>query len=47
MNNNQPIFLALAVKTIVAHTITYFLMGALASIFLNYVERFARPEMAC
>ncbi len=47
MRNNQPIFLALAVKTIVAHTVTYFLMGALASTLLNYAERFARPEMAC
>ncbi len=47
MSNNQPSFLALAVKTIVVHTVTYFLMGALASTFLNYAERFARPEMAC
>ncbi|MCI0691092.1 hypothetical protein L0337_03685 [candidate division KSB1 bacterium] len=47
MNNHQPSFLALAVKTIVVHTVTYFLIGALASTFLNYAERFARPEMAC
>lgn len=47
MSNNQPSFLALAVKTIVAHGSTYFFMGALASTFLNYAERFARPEMAC
>lgn len=47
MNNNQPGFLALAAKTIVVHTITYFFMGILASTFLNYAERFARPEMAC
>ncbi len=47
MSNNQPSFLALAAKTIVVHTITYFFMGILASTFLNYAERFARPEMAC
>lgn len=47
MNNNQPGFLALAAKTIVAHSVTYFFMGILASTFLNYAERFARPEMAC
>lgn len=47
MSNNQPGLLALALKTIVVHTITYFFMGALASMFLNYTERFARPEMAC
>ncbi|MCG3154635.1 MAG: hypothetical protein DKINENOH_01229 [bacterium] len=47
MSNNQPSFMTLAIKTIVVHTITYFLMGILASTFLNYAERFARPEMAC
>ncbi|RIK79736.1 hypothetical protein DCC62_04985 [candidate division KSB1 bacterium] len=47
MNNSQPSFLALAAKTIVAHSVTYFFMGILASTFLNYAERFARPEMAC
>lgn len=47
MSNNQPGFLALAAKTIVVHTITYFFMGILASTFLDYAERFARPEMAC
>jgi hypothetical protein len=47
MKNNQPHFWALAVKTIVVHTITYFFMGFLAATFLNYAERFARPEMAC
>ncbi len=47
MNNNQPGFLALAAKTIVVHTITYFFMGIIASTFLDYAEWFARPEMAC
>lgn len=38
---------ALTVKTIVMHTLTYFLMGILAATLLNYAERFARPEMIC
>ncbi len=33
-------------KTIVAHTLTYFLMGVLAFKFLNYAEQFARPDLA-
>lgn len=37
----------LLVKTVVVHTITYFLMGIGAATFLNYAERFARPEMIC
>jgi hypothetical protein len=38
---------ALIAKSIVAHSITYFLMGLLAASVLNYADRFARPEMAC
>ena len=34
-------------KTIVVHTITYFVIGLPAVTFLNYAEKFARPEMAC
>jgi hypothetical protein len=47
MSNNQPSFMALTVKTIVVHTVTYFLMGVLAYYGLDYAERFARPELAC
>jgi hypothetical protein len=47
VEQKQPSLMQLVVKTIVAHTATYFLMGLLASSFLNYAERFARPEMAC
>lgn len=46
-NNHQPSLLGLCSKTAVVHTITYFFMGVVASIFLNYKEAFARPEMAC
>ena len=47
MPDNRLGFLELAVKTIVVHTITYFLMGLFAASFLDYAVRFARPEMAC
>ena len=45
-NDHQIHFLGLALKTIVAHTITYSLMGVLAMTFLNYAEQFSRPAMA-
>jgi hypothetical protein len=34
----------LAAKTIVVHSITYFIMGALAAHFLNYAASFAAPD---
>lgn len=47
MNNNQPRLKGLMLKTIVVHTVTYFLMGILAANLLDYAERLARPEMVC
>ena len=47
MNNEQPGFWGLAVKTSVVHTVTYFGMGLLASTLLNYAGLFAEPYMAC
>ncbi len=44
MENPQPRFVGLAAKTIVSHTLTYFLMGVLASQFLNYAALMARPD---
>jgi hypothetical protein len=44
MDTAQPRFVPLAAKTIVCHTITYFVMGALAAYFLNYAAEFARPN---
>ena len=41
---NHPRFLPLAAKTMVCHTLTYFLMGALAAHFLHYAELLARPD---
>jgi hypothetical protein len=42
---NPPLrFSTLAAKTMVCHTLTYFLMGALAAHFLNYAELMAKPD---
>lgn len=46
MANTQPGFRVLAFKTVVAHTITYFLVGLVAFTVLNYTELYARPEVA-
>jgi len=43
----SPRFPELFAKTAVAHTITYFFMGVIASTTMNYKEAFARPEIAC
>ncbi len=43
MQDAQPRFLPLAAKTAVCHTLTYFVMGALAFHFLHYAELIARP----
>jgi len=44
MDSTQPRFLALAAKTMVSHSLTYFIMGILAAHFLNYAALMARPE---
>jgi len=44
MNDTQPSLPSLVAKTAVCHTLTYFLMGALAAHFLHYGEEFARPN---
>lgn len=46
MTNAHPSFWALTFKTIVAHTLTYFLVGLAAFTVLNYTEFYARPEVA-
>jgi hypothetical protein len=40
----QPRFLPLAAKTVVCHTLTYMLMGALAAHFLHYEQIFNQPN---
>lgn len=44
MQEEQPRFTSLAVKTVVCHTITYFVMGALAYHFLHYADIFNNPN---
>ncbi len=46
MLNSQPGFWVLTLKTIVAHTLTYFLVGLIAFTVLNYTELYARPDVA-
>ena len=43
MQDSQPRFLPLAAKTVVCHTITYFVMGALAYHFLHYADFINNP----
>jgi hypothetical protein len=45
MNENRITFLGLSIKSIVAHTLTYFVVGLVASIVFNYAADFARPEL--
>jgi hypothetical protein len=42
-DERQITFLGLTVKTIVVHTVTYFIMGLLALTFLEYRTAFAEP----
>ena len=44
MSEPQPSFLELVLKTIVVHTVTYFLAGILALIVFDYGEKFADPS---
>lgn len=44
MQEIQPRFLPLAVKTVICHTVTYFVMGALAFHFLHYAALLNKPN---
>jgi hypothetical protein len=44
MENAESRFLTLAAKTVVSHTITYFVMGALAFHFLHYADFINKPN---
>jgi hypothetical protein len=46
VTDRQVGFTQLAVRTIVVHTVTYFVVGLLALWLLDYTELFARPDMA-
>jgi hypothetical protein len=43
MQDTQPRFVPLAAKTVVCHTVTYFVMGALAYHFLHYADFINNP----
>ena len=45
MNDRQPTFTKLALKTIVVHTVTYFVCGLLAYTLLDYDRHFADPNV--
>jgi hypothetical protein len=44
MQDLQPRFAPLAVKTVVCHTVTYMMMGALAYHFLHYADSINNPN---
>jgi len=39
-------FSSIAIKTTLVHTVTYFLIGLLSSLFLDYSARYADPAVA-
>jgi hypothetical protein len=45
MKEKQITLFGLTIKTIVSHTLTYFLVGLVASVVFNYSADFARPEL--
>lgn len=46
MNISQPSFWSILYRTIIAHTVTYFVTGVVASILLGYATRIIRPDVA-
>jgi hypothetical protein len=45
MKDNQITLSGLTLKSIVSHSLTYFLVGLVASVVFNYSADFARPEL--
>lgn len=45
INEHRPTFVSLAVKTIVVHSVTYFVCGLLAFLILDYESKFADPAV--
>ena len=45
MKEDRIALIGLTLKSIVSHTLTYFLVGLVASIVFNYSADFARPEL--
>jgi hypothetical protein len=46
MQMQRPAFLETVLKTIVVHTLTYFLLGVVSYLFFDYTARFADPVVA-
>lgn len=46
MNNLQPSFWSILYRTIISHTVTYFAIGVIGSILLDYSTRMMRPDVA-
>jgi len=46
MNSLQPSFRSILYRTIISHSVTYFVTGVVASIFLGYATRMIRPDVA-
>lgn len=46
MNNPQPTFWSILYRTILSHTVTYFIIGIIAAILLGYTNRMIRPDVA-
>ena len=46
MTTERPGFLGILLKSAVVHTITYFVAGLLALIFVDYASRYADPQVA-
>jgi hypothetical protein len=44
--DSQQRLLPLTLKTVITHTVTYFLVGVLALILLQYGQQFAEPRLA-
>lgn len=46
MNNPQLSFWSILYRTVISHTVTYFVTGVVASILLGYATRMIRPDVA-
>ena len=44
-SETRPTLMEVAVKTLVTHTVTYFIMGLLASTVLDYARFFAQSSL--
>jgi len=45
MNQSRPTIIEVIIKTIVSHTVTYFIMGLLASLIFDYGRLYAETSL--